>query len=175
MSSAPPTPDQKTGVGIALPITVCVVTLARAMPSILEAWRIDLYARGAWIAFIIWVAVQAYARFTSPRRHEQETAWWLAAALAAGCLGALCNMRVFDSISLSFAITGLFSVGWTSTICVAAAATWIPATGWLISHFWNGGLSGWERPLAALVFSALFITVNRWRKNHPPFSSPTHP
>ena len=175
MSSAQPTPEQKPGVGTALPIAVCVITLARTMPSILDAWRSDLYARGAWIAFIIWVGIQAYARFTSPRRHEQETAWWLAAALAAGCLGALSTMRVYDSISLCFAITGLFSVGWTSAICIVAAATWFQATGWFISPFWKGGLTGWERPLAAVVFSALFLIVNRWRRDHPPVSSPTLP
>jgi len=157
--------DTSNGVGIALPIAVCVIALARTVPSLMEAWRVDLYARGAWIAFFIWVGMQAYARLTSPRRHEKETAWWLGAALAAGCLGAVSDFNVYNHISLCFAITALFSVGWTSAICVVAAGAWIPASGWAISHFWNGGFQGWERPLAALVFAGIFLSVNHRRKN----------
>lgn len=149
-----------------LPLAVIALAAWLAGPSLLAAWRDDVYARGAPLAFGIWTLALVSRR---PRGASERGFLWLALALAGIVLGSLAGLRVALHGALAAAVIGGCAAGWLrGLIGLAAALSWLPASGWFLSHAIGGGLQGWERPLLALALGiALVFTPSSFpRKTH---------
>ena len=147
-----------TGLGLALPLAILGIAACNALPSLAEAWRVDLYARGAAIAFAIWLIPSAW-RIFQQRGFAKPCLVWLALALVLGTAGSMSDLRVLHHLALATAVAGAF--GWRSPglVLLVAAVTWLPATGWFLSHLMSGGLAGWERPLGSTLLSILLLAI----------------
>lgn len=158
--------------GIALPLAVLALCAWNALPSLGAAWGNDLYARGAAAAFTIWLLSQCVVVLGKPGPRATPNAAWITAALVLCAAGSMSGMRALQHLALAAALPGLLGSGFTGIASVAAAATWLPASGWILSHIEKGGLKGWERPSAAIVFALVFAFLSR---RHPAVTSPVHP
>ena len=110
--------------------------------------------------------------FGKPGPRAAPNAVWITAALVLCAAGSMSGMRALQHLALAAALPGLLGSGFTGIASVAAAATWMPASGWILSHLEKGGLKGWERPSAAIVFSLIFAILSR---RHPARTSPIIP
>ena len=149
-----------------LPLAILGIAVCNALPSLIEAWRVDLYAHGAAIAFMIWLIPSAW-RFLKQRQFTRPCLVWLAIALVLGTAGSMSDLRVLHHLALATAVAGAFGWRTSGILLLAAAATWLPATGWLLSHWLSGGLAGWERPLSAILLSILLLALTRSPHTQP--------
>lgn len=157
---------------LALPLAVLGLTAWNALPTLVEAWRFDLYARGAPLAFVIWLAAQGW--LVAKGRHSpfRPCLVWIALSLALATAGSMSGLRVLHHLAFAVALPGILGLRVSGLLAIAAAPAWLPATGWFVSHWKAGGLVGWERPayssllaLFLLVFSQL--TAKDSHTNHP--------
>ncbi|MEI6654176.1 MAG: hypothetical protein WCP45_05355 [Verrucomicrobiota bacterium] len=80
---------------------------------------------------------------------------------------ACCPLSVFTPTA---ALAKLTALG----VAVVAALAWLPASGWFLSHWQVGGLSGWERPVVASLMAFFLLALSRV-SHCPPHSSPPAP
>jgi hypothetical protein len=112
-----------------LPLAVLGLAAWQGAAGLVAAWGNDLYARGAPWAFGLWLATAVLAR---PRGSESRPLVWVAVSLLCCVAASISGLQVMNHLALAIAV-------------------WLPASGWFISRWITGGLSGWERPLAALA------------------------
>ena len=93
--------------GPALPLAVTGLAVFQAIPSLTEAWRVDLYARGALPAFGIWLAAQAWLFFRQRAASGGPNVVWLAVALGLAGAGSMTGLRVLHHLSLTAAVPAL--------------------------------------------------------------------
>lgn len=129
-------------------ITLLAVYLAT--PTLLDAWRHDLYSRGGAVACVVWMIGLAAGYLMLRPRIRRGVAWPLLAVICCAA-GSMADLRVLHHLGLGCALTGLAGLGLTGAIAAATAMAWMPAAGWLISRLHAGGLVGWERPAAAAI------------------------
>ena len=159
MNSTHPSPT--ASFGFALPLAVLGLTLYNALPSLAEAWAHDIYSRGALPAFVIWLAAPV-GLFFQRRPFSKPCMVWLAISVALGVAGSLSDLRVLHHLALATAIPGVFGLRVSGLVLVAAAPTWLPASGWLfLSHWKAGGLIGWERPVCSAILAVLLLAISR--------------
>lgn len=142
-----------------LPLAVVGLSLWHAFPSLFEAWSVDLYARGAASAFVIWLAILGIPSICKKMLHEPFLAW-SAISLVLIALGAMTEIRAVHHLALAFAVTGTMGLKISGLLSVAAAITWMPAAGWVISHWKTDGLVGWERPTIALFMISPLAVIS---------------
>jgi hypothetical protein len=163
--------------GVALPLGTLALTAWKAYPSLAEAWRDDLYSHGIPLAFLIWLIPQAYLFIKGGRNPTLSHAptVFILIALALYAAGVMSSLRILNHLALVFAIPGVFQHRWlTGLITLAAAPSWLPATGYFISRVKTGGLDGWERPLFALVMTAILLAIGRiFERPAQPIPTPT--
>lgn len=97
---------------------------------------------------------------------------WLGLSLFLCMAGSLSGLRVLHHLALATAVPGLLGLKFAGLVTTAASLAWLPATGWFISHWKSGGLSGWERPVVVAIFSLILLASVRTTPNPPP---PNHP
>ncbi len=149
--------------GLALPLATLGLCAWHALPSLAAAWGNDLYSRGAVAAFVIWLASHYVISRHSALRTNSNHAWIIVSLLL--CIaGSMCELRALQHLALAAAVPGVFGLGFTGIPLLAAAATWMPASGWFISHMKAGGLIGWERPAAAAISALAYaFLIRRFR------------
>ncbi len=152
--------------GLALPFAVLGLACYNALPTLAEAWLHDLYSRGALIAFVIWVVAQAWVYFQR-RPLAKPCMVWLAISLLLGVAGSLSDLRVLHHLALAAAIPGCFGLRMTGLVVLAGAPTWLPATGWFLSHWKSGGLIGWERPACSALLAIILLALPRASRSQP--------
>lgn len=145
------------GIGLLLPFAVLLVTIWKAFPTLTAAWNNDLYSRGGMIAFAIWTATQIGLAFLSRRVGLRGRFFWVAASLGFFAIAGLSELNVFYHLSLACAVPGFLGLRMMGVFVVIASAVWLPATGYFVSNWKAGGLSGWERPGLALAFAVFAI------------------
>ncbi|MEI7911816.1 MAG: hypothetical protein WCK77_19465 [Verrucomicrobiota bacterium] len=163
MTSVPPTRNAQHG--MALPLTVLALTAWQALPTLAAAWHNDLYARGAALAGVIWLAPQGWWWFKQRHCPAPPNLTWLAVALVLCATGTVTELRVCEHLALATAFAGAFGWRFVGFVTTATALAWLPASGWFLSHWTTAGLVGWERPVLASSL-ALFLLV-RGRFTHP--------
>ncbi|MGD7652025.1 MAG: hypothetical protein ACQCXQ_02335 [Verrucomicrobiales bacterium] len=149
-----------------LVVAVVIAALASflAFPSLVEAWRTDLYARGGPAAFAIWILTHIVV-FILNRNQSRHPARWTTIAALTCAAGSVADLRVLLHAGLALAFTGLAGFRFTGLASAVAALSWMPAAGWFISRLRAGGLDGWERPLVATAFAVVIITAVRIRNS----------
>jgi hypothetical protein len=163
------TPSNPGRSALILPAASVILCAWLATPSLVAASGNDLYARGLPLAFLIWlVALLIYftnkALTAKPHSH-----FWIALALLLCVLGSISQMRVILHLSLACSIIGFCGLRFSGVLALIGAVSWLPATGWFLSHVKTGGLMGWERPLfASLLCVGVFILSHF--KTQPPIS-----
>lgn len=152
------------------PWLVLVIALVRALPDLIHAWGHDVYSKGGGVAAIVWCAAPVLVNVTGGRA-QRDTIWWKLSLLA-GMGGAMLSFHVLDHVALAlalFSFSGSCPIWW---FWRAAAAAWLPGCGWFLSRLVQGGLSGWERPTAALLAtSAVLLSIflnSRTDPSHDP-------
>lgn len=134
-----------------------VLTATLALPSLWSAWWHDLYAAGGFSAFLIWLSSLGIATYRL--RHlvsDRKTLWIVLSALLC-MLGSITSLRACHHLAFACALCGLAvptKYGW---LTVSAALSWLPASGWPISRFFAGGMSGWERPALSAVTAIVLL------------------
>lgn len=166
-------PPSPSGIaGLALPLAVLGLTAWVAFPTLAEAWQHDLYARGAPLAFAIWLATQGWLFFKNRSHATAQSMAWLGLALFLCMAGSLSGLRVLHHLALATAVPGLLGLKFAGLTTTAASLAWLPATGWFISHWKSGGLSGWERPVVVAILSIILLASVRTTANPPPSNQP---
>lgn len=143
--------------GLLLPLAVLALAAWYALPSLSDAWRNDLYSRGGLLAFLIWLMPQGYILGKSLRSNNNASLAWSAIALFLSATGAMSDLNILQQLALAAAVPGVLGVRWLGLTTSAAALGWLPATGWLLSHWHVGGLGGWERPAFAALLALLLM------------------
>lgn len=162
-----PAPRSTTStLGLALPLAILGIAACNALPSFTEACRHDLYAHGAAVAFAIWLAPSLW-RILMQRASIRPCLLWLVLALVLGTAGSMSDLRILHHLALAAAVAGAFGWRTSGLLILAASATWLPATGWILSHWMSGGLTGWERPLGATLLSILLLALTRSPHTQP--------
>ena len=141
---------------LVLPLAVVVLTALQAVPSIFEAWGNDVYAHGAPLACVIWLAPQVWWRMINRHAPAQPRLIWLGLALLLCVIGTMTELRVLQHLALACSITGAFGWRFFGFVTNATALAWLPASGWFLSHWKSSGLVGWERPVFAFIL-AIFL------------------
>lgn len=159
-----PTPDIR---GISLPLATLGLCAWHAFPSLAAAWGNDLYSRGAATAFVIWLLSQCIIMFGTPSLRTSSRHGWIIIALILCVTGSMSELRAIQHLALAAAVPGLLGLGFTGVTSFASAATWMPASGWFLSHVISGGLAGWERPASAMLFALCFTCIIRHFRLHP--------
>jgi hypothetical protein len=131
-----------------LPLAVLGLAAWQGAAGLVAAWGNDLYARGAPWAFGLWLATAVLAR---PRGSESRPLVWVAVSLLCCVAASISGLQVMNHLALAIAVPALLGFSLPGLAVIASAAVWLPASGWFISRWITGGLSGWERPLAALA------------------------
>ena len=157
---------------MALPVATLALAIWQAVPALVEAWQDDLYARGAPLAFVIWLGLFALYFLRIRERILTPRTEWIAVSLFLCAAGSMSGLRVLQHLALAAAIPGLLGLRFTGFIAVASAVTWLPASGWFLSHWQAGGLLGWERPLLSLLTGAVLIALPGILSPYPPSSTP---
>ncbi len=175
----PPADPPSDRLGMSLPLAMLGLAVWQAFPTLIEAWSHDLYARGAPLAFAIWIATQGWLFFKNRHLPAPASVAWLAASMMLCTAGAMSGLRVLHHLALACAVAGLPGRHARATVAPlftpAAALTkltilgitavtvlaWLPASGWLLSHWRAGGLGGWERPALAALMALFLLTLSR--------------
>jgi hypothetical protein len=156
--SPPPVPATERS-SILLPLaTVCLVAWL-AVPTLIAASGNDLYARGLPLAFLIWLAPLVHYYGLMRSTSKPHCHFWIALALLFCVLGSMSGFRILYHLSLAAAIPGFCGLRYTGILALIGASSWLPASGWFLSHFKTGGLMGWERPVAASLFSIVLVML----------------
>ena len=168
MTLSPPSWTRRDGFFPALGIMLLASGLA--LPSLLAAWRHDLYASGGPVAFGIWLVAVAMASRSHHANSLSRPMIWTVLGVLACAAGSMAALRVFHHLGFALAFIGLVGMGRAGSIAAITALAWLPASGWLMSRFHTGGLMGWERPAVACVGSALllYIVYSRPRPKYRP-------
>ncbi len=156
MKSIPPISDAFKDL---LPgLFLSILTAVLALPSLWDAWQNDLYAYGGFIAFLVWLSSLGMASFWRCHvRRDRSTFWIILAALL--CMaGSMTSLRVCHHLALACALSGLARPPRQGWLAAAAALSWLPASGWLISRVSVGGLAGWERPTLAAMTAIIWLS-----------------
>lgn len=156
MTLTPPPTDRFR---ILLPAATVALVAWLAAPSLAEAATTDLYNRGLPLALAIWLAPQVFYALKLRSPAKPHSHFWIGLALLLCVLGSMSDFRVLYHLSLAAAVPGFCGLRVSGLIAFMGAASWLPATGWLISRFKTSGLIGWERPLAATLISLLLLVV----------------
>ena len=158
--------------GMALPLAVLGLAAWQALPTLVEAWGNDLYTRGAPLAFGLWLAPQGWVFFQQRHLAPKPCLAWLGISLLLCTAGSMTSLRVLHHLALATALPGLLGLGLAGCVTTAAAAAWLPATGWLLSHWKTGGLAGWERPAFASIMALVLLACSRFCLPHPHSAPP---
>ena len=150
---------------MALPLAVVALTVWQALPSLNEAWRDDLYSRGAPLACAIWLAPQVWWQIKNRHSPAPPGLAWIGLALLLCVTGAITELRVLQHLALASALTGAFGWRFSGLVTLATALAWIPATGWFLSHFKCAGLVGWERPAFASTLTICLLVRARFTRH----------
>ncbi len=162
MTPSPPTRNLLQS--FTLPIAVLALSAWQALPTITEAWRYDLYARGAPLACAIWLIPQIWWRFSFRHTPIAPRAAWLGLAMLLCIAGAMTELRVLQHLALASALAGTFGWRFSGFVTIATALTWLPASGWFMSHWKNAGLVGWERPVLASSLGVFLLVRARCKR-----------
>jgi hypothetical protein len=127
-----------------------------------DAWQHAPYDRTGPLCAAFWLAALAGAK-----RSERPAKLLLAAAWVATLVGALGSLNIARHAALVCAVAAWIP-GWGARLGVAlGAATWMPATGWLLSA-WPKPVVLWGRVGVALVVCAA-VWLHR-RRRTPSFA-----
>ncbi len=140
--------------GIALPLATSALAAWQAVPSLIEAWRTDLYSRGAPLAFFIWLVPLSIVFF---KQRATPGLAWIGLSLFLCAAGSMGGVNLLLHLALATAVTGLSGLRLSGIVTTMAAAAWLPASGWFLSHLKSGGLAGWERPVFAALVALLIV------------------
>ena len=168
----PPRPPAKLQ-QLALPLAVLGLATWNALPTLVEAWQCDLYARGAPLAFAIWLAPQAWLVGNGRHSPLRPGLAWMVVSLILGVVGSMSGLRVLHHLAFAAAVPGVLGLRAAGLLVLAAAPAWLPATGWFVSHLKAGGLAGWERPAYAAL-AAVFLLVFTRRSANALHANPSH-
>lgn len=149
----PPTPSSPPG--IALPLATSALAAWQAVPSLIDGWRTDLYSRGAPLAFLIWLVPLAIVFF---KQRAAPGLGWIGLSLFLCAAGSMGEVNLLLHLALATAIAGLSGLALSGFVATLAAAAWLPASGWFLSHLKSGGLAGWERPVFAALVALLIVS-----------------
>lgn len=130
-----------------------------ALPSLRDAWRDDPYSKGGFPAFLVWLASLGIASFLMRHRRGQGGTSWIVITASLCAAGSIASLRVCHHLALASALCGLAvqaRYGWLPAV---AALSWLPASGWIVSRFSEGGISGWERPTASAAAAIVLLIV----------------
>ena len=158
----PPHPPAKLH-ELALPLAVLGLAAWNALPTLVEAWQCDLYARGAALAFGIWLIPQGWLVIKGRHTPFHPCLAWIAVSLVLGVAGSMSGLRVLHHLAFAIAVPGVLGLRTSGLLVIAAAPAWLPATGWFVSHWKAGGLAGWERPAYSTIL-AIFLLVFSHRR-----------
>lgn len=165
MKISPTEPRRATA--FAMPVAVVALASYHALPTLLAAWGSDLYSRGAPLGFALWLALVGVMVFKQTTPTQASTVWMLVAlGLCVG--GAMGGLRILHHLALAASLVAFLGGFPRGLFAMIAAVSWLPASGWFLSHLKMGGLSGWERPLAALLLCSPLLVFLRY--SHRPAS-----
>jgi hypothetical protein len=154
--TSPPATERSS---LLLPLATVGLVAWLAVPTLIDASGNDLYAKGLPLAFLIWLAPLVHYFWVMRSTSKPHCHFWIALALLCCVLGSMSDFRIFYHVSLAAAITGFCGLRFTGILALMGAASWLPASGWVLSHFKTGGLMGWERPLAASLMSVVLVVL----------------
>jgi hypothetical protein len=147
---------------MAISLAVLGLAACNALPTLIEAWSNDLYARGGSLAFGIWLAPQGFLFLKKPHFFSGHSGLaWVVASLLLVTAGSMTGMRALQHLALACAFSGLLGSRLVALAALAAAPAWLPATGWFVSHWMSGGLAGWERPTFAALMALVLLVLAR--------------
>jgi hypothetical protein len=142
--------------GIALPLATSALAAWQAVPSLIEAWRTDLYSRGAPLAFFIWLVPLAIVFF---KQRAAPGPGWIGLSLLLCAAGSMAGVNLLQHLALATAVAGLSGLRFYGFVTTAASAAWLPASGWFLSHMKSGGFAGWERPVFAVLMALVVVAA----------------
>lgn len=145
-----------------LSMAVLVLSAYLALPSLVDAWRHDLYSRGGAAAFAVWITALIASWFPLRRKAGVASTIWPVCAALLCALGSMSSLRVLYHAALVVALVSCPRLAVRPGMLAALGAlAWLPSAGWIISRFQAGGLAGWERPMMAGMFCILLFIAHR--------------
>lgn len=104
-----------------------------------DSWLFAPYERMSWLLFLIWVLpllVFLYLKWTgkesSPLKINSLFLW---GALLSTLVGIIGTVNAANYIGLALALASFMPWNWLVPIWVVGALSWMPAIGWIGSHF----------------------------------------
>jgi hypothetical protein len=159
----PPNDSPAESLGIVLPLAVLGLASCLALPSLVAAWSHDVYARGALLACAFWLAPPVWLWIKNRKSPATPCFAWLAVCLLLCTAGVLMDLRVFYHLAFASSIAAMSGSPLAGLVITLAAFTWLPVTGWVLSHWQSGGLDTWQRPALSALITLILLALSLLR------------
>ena len=142
-----------------VPIAIVIYAVWQSL-ELFNSWFISPFERYSWIIFLIWLVPLFYCCL-SKKVLIQPVFLWL--ALAFTFFGVIGSLNAVKYVGLSFAIASFVPFYYISVFWIFGSSSWMPAFGWLGSHF-LGDFALFVRFLLVSVTS-IWMVAYLWKKN----------
>ncbi len=120
--------------------------------ELFHAWLVAPYERFGWVILLLWCLPLFYwYLFTDKARNRvAPSSILLGVALFFSLIGTLGDLNTLNYVALAIALASSIPLNFLSLFWLLCAAAWMPAIGWLGSHYF---------PQAVLFFRLLPVCV----------------
>ena len=148
-----------------LPAWVILIYSFINSSELFNSWFTTSYERYTVLFFSIWLIPIVYIMISKKTflLLNQSMIW---VALLFSLLGSLGEMNTFRYIGLAFALAAFVPYGWHLYLWIPAALAWMPAIGWLATHYFLNSLFFVRLLLVSIGTAAFFIAHHYQRSEH---------
>lgn len=134
--------------------------------DLFQGWSNAPYERFSWLLFLIWCLPPLYYRVKNKSNGEALNKIYLWLALILSFLGALGNLNAVKYVGLACALASFMPWNPLLLIWFVGSSSWMPATGWLGSHYFSGYVFGLRLSILIAAMAAAAWAHHREHRGH---------
>lgn len=129
--------------------------------ELFNSWIHAPYEKMSWILFLIWCfplfLIWTIKFAKSPTAELRINFFFLWGALSLTLFGVIGSLNAFIFFGLALAIASFFPWGWPTLIWLCGSLAWMPAIGWIGSHYFSDDVF-----LIRLILAIIACAAGMW-------------